>query len=141
MAGTEVMFPGGTNLKDSLSAEKVPEHLSTPEKTAEREKTRSSEGRLGVEEREKTAVKGALTESPGKNKGGTPKKNEVRNVFPGPRQSPKKNPWTRNTTSEGTKETAKEPMGGATTSPKEVPAEGKGIEIPKSEVNLWLYVL
>lgn len=136
MAGTEVMMGVGTNLKDSLSAEKVPEHLSTPEKATDREKVRSNEGRMGVEEREKTAAKGALSESPGKNKGGTPKKNEARNVFPGSRQSPKKNPWTRNTSNEGTKETSKEVMGGATTSGKDLPVEEKGIEIPKSEVSL-----
>lgn len=136
MAGTEVMMGVGNNLKDSLPPEKVPEHLNTPEKTTDREKVRSTEGRSGGEEREKTAAKGAPSESPGKNKGGTPKKNEVRNVFPGSRQSPKKNPWTRNASGEGGKETSKEVVGGAITSGKEVPVEGKGIEIPKSEVSV-----
>ena len=126
--------------QDLLPAEKVPEHIKTPEKAPEREKAWSVEGgRTGMEEKEKekTVGKGALSESSGKNKGGTPKKNEVRNVFAGPRQSPKKNPWIRNTAaSEGGKESVKEATGVVIASGEEVPPDGKGIDIPKAEVGL-----
>ena len=131
---TEVMIGVGASLKDSLPAEKAPEQPKTPEKNPEREKVRTVEGRLGAEEKEKAPGKGGLSESPGKNKGGTPKKNEVRNVFAGPRPSPKKNPWTRNTSSEGGKESVKEAPGVPAASGKEAPVEVKGIEIPKAEV-------
>ena len=137
MAGAEVMIGVGTNLKESLPAENVSEHLKTPQKNPEREKSQVAEERaVTTEEKEKVAPKGALSESPGKNKGGgTPKKN----VFSGPRHSPKKNPWTRNTSSEGGKESVKEAAGGgaAATAGKEAIMEGKGIEIPKGEVG-WL---
>ena len=129
------MIGVGTNLKESLSAEKVSEHLKTPEKNPEREKVQTVEEPVSTEEKGKAMTKGALSESPGKNKGGGTLK---KNVFAGPRRSPQKNPWTRNVPSEGGKESVREAVGGtAATAGKEDTMEGKGIEIPKGEVGLW----
>ena len=138
MAGTEVMFGVGT---DSLATEKVPEHLKTPEKSRESgNRAQSVDTHAPSEEQDKISGKGTLPESPGKTKGGTPKKNDPRNVFAGLKQSPKKNPWTRNTQNEGGREGTKEAARGCVAMVQEVGGEGKGIEIPKGEVPVHVYV-
>ena len=131
MAGTEVMIGVGAGLKDTLPTEKSPgDRIQTPEKRPEK----SLETRSSQQDDEKT------TDSPSKNKTGTPKKPEsARNMFAGARSSPKKNPWTRNTSSEGGKEGTREggAGGGVALTGSEVTGEGKGkgIEIPKGDVS------
>ena len=131
MAGTEVMVGVGASMKDPLPTEKSPsDRIQTPEKR--QEKTQSLDSRSSHQDDEKS------TDSPNKNKTGTPKKPEVaRNVFAGARPSPKKNPWTRNAPSEGGKEGTREGVagGGVASMGSEVTGEGKGIEIPKGEVS------
>ena len=134
-------------MKDAISTEKVDsfgktaaeKELEILEKTQSLEITRS----VGVEEKAVVVVvKGVTAEPPMQSKGGggggTPKKNESsRNIFAGLRQSPKKNPWTRNAPSEPGKEVGKEAgsVGGASVlSGTETGGDGIGIEIPKGEV-------
>lgn len=139
MAGTEVMIGVGARMKDSLPMEEVPEHLKTPEKAPEKGQSGNGHPNPEDKEKEKALTRGAPpSDSPGKNKGGTPKKNEMRNVFSGPRQSPKKNPWTRNAHSEGGGKEGgrKEGTTAAVPAGKEESGDGKGIEIPKGEVRL-----
>ena len=133
MAGTEVMMGVGAGIKDPLPTEKSPgDHIQTPEKRPD--KSQSLDSRSSHTDDDKT------TDSPSKNKTGTPKKSDVaRNVFAGARPSPKKNPWTRNPPSEGGgKEGTREGGTGVGVAlvGSEVTDEGKGIEIPKGEVSL-----
>ena len=125
----------GSAMKNPSPTEKSPgDGLQTPEKRP----PQALDQRSAPPEEEGVATTSADT--PTKNKVGTPKKPEaMRNVFAGPRQSPKKNPWTRNTASEGGKEgTTREGVagGGVASKGPEVVGEGKGIEIPKGEVSL-----
>ena len=138
MAGTEVMMGVGAGIKDPLPTEKSPgDHIQTPEKRPD--KSQSLDSRSSHTDDDKT------TDSPSKNKTGTPKKSDVaRNVFAGARPSPKKNPWTRNPPSEGGgKEGTREggTGGGVALVGSEVTDEGKGIEIPKGEVSLLCNLL
>lgn len=141
MAGTEVMIGGvGSSIKESITTEKV-EHINKMVgKVAEnRENLQSAvDPHSNTEEDKSTTTKGVVSESPGKNKGNTPKKNDPRNVFAGPRQSPKKNPWTRHAQSDMGKDSGKEAVvmgGGMVSSGTETGGDGIGIEIPKGEVN------
>ena len=139
------MMGVGASVKDPLPTDKtVGEQPKTPERVTE--KQQSLEPRGGTQGGEGDKI---VSTNPGENqtKGrtGTPKKSE-RNMFAGPRQSPKKNPWTRNAPGEGGKEGPKEGGAGgsvASAGPEVTGAEGKGIEIPKGEVGqcvcyLWL---
>ena len=128
--GTEVMLGVGTNSKEAVSVEKMSEQVKVTPESQNKEKMQAGEG--AGEER--TSPKTMATESPGKGKGGTPKKGDPRSMFTGSRPSPKKNPWTRNTSSEGGKESAREV---AVTTVAGRDPEVKGIEIPKGEVSLW----
>ena len=132
--GTEVMLGVGTNSKETVSVEKMSEQMKVTPENQSKEKTQAGEGAGG----EKTPPKTAVTESPGKGRGGTPKKGDARSVFAGSRPSPKKNPWVRNTSSDGGKESARE-VAATTVAGKETPAEAKGIEIPKGEVSSWVF--
>lgn len=134
--GTEVMLGVGTNSKEAVSVEKMSEQVKVTPESQNKEKMQAGEG--AGEER--TSPKTTATESPGKGKGGTPKKGDPRSMFTGSRPSPKKNPWTRNTSSEGGKESARE-VAVTSVAGRDPHTEVKGIEIPKGEVSLWVFFL
>ena len=140
------MMGVGAGVKDPLPTDKTAgEQPKTPERVTEKQQSLEPRGGTqGREEGDKT-VSTKPGENQTKGRTGTPKKSE-RNMFAGPRQSPKKNPWTRNAPGERGKEGPKEggAGGGVASAGAEVTgAEGKGIEIPKGEVGqcvcyLWL---
>ena len=126
--GTEAIVGSGNNSTDPLPMDRLPEQTeATPEKSSEKEKPVESpaDGKL--------SPKSGQVESPIKVKGGTPKKGDLRNIFAGPRHSPR-NPWTRNAPGEGGKEGGSKQVATAAGTEKDNPTGGKGIKIPKGEV-------
>ena len=127
--GTEAIVGSGNNSTDPLPVSRSPEQTkATQEKSSEKEKPVQSPTD------EKPSPKSGSVESPMKVKGGTPKKGDSRNIFVGPRHSPR-NPWTRNAPGEGGKEGGSKQVATVAGTEKDTaPNGGKGIKIPKGEV-------